>query len=62
MKIFFSYVKLRKIHQLDIIKKLKGYKKRLAKGIKIFRKKKKIKSNYMVANDIQTMVNIERKG
>ena len=52
LKNFFSCIKWSTIHRLDIIKKQRRLQKRLAKGIKIFLKMKKEKSNNMIVNDI----------
>ena len=50
--IFFTYIKILKIYQLDIIKIIKkDFKNQLVKDIKIFLKKIKKKSNSIVMNN-----------
>ena len=50
--IFFTYIKILKIYQLDIIKIIKkDFKNQLVKDIKIFLKKIKKKSNSIVVNN-----------
>ena len=59
VKNFFSCTqKCLRIRQLDIIKK---FKKSLVKGIKIFLKKEKTKSENVVANDMKISQKIKSK-
>ena len=59
VKKIFSYTqKCLRIRQLDIIKK---FKKSLVKGIKIFLKKEKTKSENVVANDMKISQKIKSK-
>ena len=59
VKIFFSYTqKCLRIRQLDILKK---FKKSLVKGIKIFLKNEKTKSENVVANDMKISQKMKSK-
>ena len=58
---FYDFFSIYKKRQLDTVRKIKkGFEKRLVKGIKIFQKKKKPKSENMVVNDIEIFLKKEK--